>query len=308
MPPVPTLPARIASYSVAAGATLALAPAADAQVVYTDVDPDQVAQDLTPAALDLDGDGTVDLDLWAFAGPPGTGTTQGRVYMEANTFFGTNGVFGVDAPINQNASVGSAYKLDEGDEIGAAGCFYQIGVLASVYSSIGYYPFRGDEGYVGFRFKAATGAIHYGWARVSASADATRGTLLEYAYESTPGVSILAGATSGTSGITREPSCGTGETAADPDAPAARELALAPVIPTPVAGRARVGLEVGRAQAVRVEVFDALGRGVAVLHDGPLAAGEHSFGLDVAALPVGVYAVRVTAEAASATRTLTVAR
>lgn len=47
----------------------------------------------------------------------------------------------------------------------------------------------------------------------------------------------------------------------------------------------------------RIDVLDARGRRVAVLHDGPLAAGDASFHLDHA-LPAGVYAVRlVTPEA-----------
>jgi hypothetical protein len=41
-----------------------------------------------------------------------------------------------------------------------------------------------------------------------------------------------------------------------------------------------------------VEVFDALGRRVAILHDGPLAAGAHTLELDAASLPPGHYIVR----------------
>jgi hypothetical protein len=41
-----------------------------------------------------------------------------------------------------------------------------------------------------------TGAIHFGWARLSIGQAITTRSLVEYAYESTPGVAIRAGATS----------------------------------------------------------------------------------------------------------------
>ena len=44
---------------------------------------------------------------------------------------------------------------------------------------------------------------------------------------------------------------------------------------------------------VRVEVFDLLGRRVALLHEGPLGAGTHAFTFDAAHLPSGRYLLRV---------------
>ncbi|HLT46818.1 MAG TPA: M14 family zinc carboxypeptidase [Rubricoccaceae bacterium] len=77
----------------------------------------------------------------------------------------------------------------------------------------------------------------------------------------------------------------------------------------PTAGRAEVALAVAEAQAVTVSVYDALGRRVALLHDGPLAAGvEHRLTFDGAGLPVGVYVVRAVGEAFADTRILTLTR
>jgi hypothetical protein len=42
---------------------------------------------------------------------------------------------------------------------------------------------------------------------------------------------------------------------------------------------------------VSVKVYDALGREVATLHDGPLAANTHHFGLAVTGLPPGLYVI-----------------
>jgi flagellar hook assembly protein FlgD len=62
-----------------------------------------------------------------------------------------------------------------------------------------------------------------------------------------------------------------------------------------------------------VEAYDALGRRVAVLHDGLLAAGDHELrwtGRDEsgAVLPSGVYLVRARQGEHTATRRLTVTR
>jgi len=96
------------------------------------------------------------------------------------------------------------------------------------------------------------------------------------------------------------------ETAAEPGPASAVALGL----PRPNPARETVGVEVRLAEAGRatVDVFDALGRRVLRLHDGPLAAGTHSFAADVSALPSGVYGVRLTTGGATAARWLTVVR
>ena len=70
-----------------------------------------------------------------------------------------------------------------------------------------------------------------------------------------------------------------------------------------------VTLQVAEAQAVTVAVFDALGRRVAVLHDGPLPASQaHTFTLDGADLPSGTYVVRAIGETFAASQAVTLLR
>ena len=77
--------------------------------------------------------------------------------------------------------------------------------------------------------------------------------------------------------------------------------------PNPVRGRARLGVMVARSQQVRVEVFDALGRRVAVLFEGALASGSsRSLSWDSGRVPSGLYVVRAVGETFTAARTLTV--
>ncbi|MEM1042682.1 MAG: S8 family serine peptidase [Bacteroidota bacterium] len=83
------------------------------------------------------------------------------------------------------------------------------------------------------------------------------------------------------------------------------ETALYPAYPNPSSGRVTLPLVLGEDAEARVEVFDVLGRRVALLHDGPLAAGRHALALDGAVLPAGVYVVRATVGGPGEARQLT---
>ena len=73
------------------------------------------------------------------------------------------------------------------------------------------------------------------------------------------------------------------------------EVALGSVFPNPLAATARVPFELPAPAAVRLAVYDALGREVAVLVDGSRPAGAHEATLDAGALAPGVYFVRLSA-------------
>ena len=62
--------------------------------------------------------------------------------------------------------------------------------------------------------------------------------------------------------------------------------------PNPARAEATVTIVLERATAVRLEVFDTLGRRVAALHDGPLASGRHTLRFTTEGLPAGTYYVR----------------
>ena len=81
------------------------------------------------------------------------------------------------------------------------------------------------------------------------------------------------------------------------------------VAPNPVAGRARVSLDLPEATALRATVHDLLGREVAVLaDDAPYGPGTHALDLDAARLGAGVYVLRVVAGAHAEAVRFTVAR
>ncbi|MEO0558932.1 MAG: choice-of-anchor I family protein [Bacteroidota bacterium] len=77
--------------------------------------------------------------------------------------------------------------------------------------------------------------------------------------------------------------------------------------PNPTANRADITFGVAEATTVRVAVYDALGREVALLADGPHTQGRHTVSFDAASVPAGLYVVRVHGADMQTTR-LTVVR
>ena len=85
------------------------------------------------------------------------------------------------------------------------------------------------------------------------------------------------------------------------------ETGLSAVAPNPATETAAFTLRSGSTEAVTVAVYDALGRRVALLHDGPVGA-DQAFTVDVSRLPAGVYVVRASGSAVQLTRRFTVVR
>ncbi len=88
---------------------------------------------------------------------------------------------------------------------------------------------------------------------------------------------------------------------------APQRVTLGPSFPNPAVGTATVPFTLEAAQRVRLAVFDALGREVAVAV-GFFAVGSQTIRLDTRALPAGVYVYRLTAGANVETRKMVVVR
>lgn len=83
---------------------------------------------------------------------------------------------------------------------------------------------------------------------------------------------------------------------------------LGPAAPNPFSEQTKFTLTLDRAQPIRAEVFDLLGRPVRTLQSGVLQAGAHILTLDANGLPNGVYVVRVSGDRWTATRRVVLAR
>ena len=94
-------------------------------------------------------------------------------------------------------------------------------------------------------------------------------------------------------------------TPAEEPAPAPASLSLAAAGPNPFRAETALVLTLPEAQHVSVVLYDVLGRRVAVLHAGVLAAGAHRVAVNGAALAPGGYVARAVAGVSAVSRTLT---
>jgi hypothetical protein len=85
-------------------------------------------------------------------------------------------------------------------------------------------------------------------------------------------------------------------------------FALGAAYPNPSSNRATISFTLPTAQAVRLAVYDVLGREVAVLADGVRPAGTQVVAFDAAALPSGVYLYRLESGGTVLTQRLTLVR
>ena len=78
--------------------------------------------------------------------------------------------------------------------------------------------------------------------------------------------------------------------------------------PNPAGAATTVRFTLDRAQAVRVALYDVLGREVSVIAAGTFGVGTTAAPVDTAALPSGVYVVRLQGDGATATQQISVVR
>ncbi|MEM6782899.1 MAG: T9SS type A sorting domain-containing protein [Bacteroidota bacterium] len=96
---------------------------------------------------------------------------------------------------------------------------------------------------------------------------------------------------------------------ADADDVTPGSVTIYTLYPNPTADRSEITFSVARTQDVQVVLYDVLGRKVADLFAGTLDADvTRAVEIDVEALPVGLYVVRVTGDDFRAVRRLTVVR
>ena len=252
---------------------------ANAQIVYTDVDPDltitQTDIGSTVYALDINNDGITDATL-----------TASRTSTNNSVFLGTsNGSQALmccpillTKAINFNVFIGS-----DASGTGASWTNDQQGRLRQVPTSGGGghggwggnpIPF-GDwsnpmDRYLAIRFSLG-GDWYYGWVRVSVSAGANSFTIRDYAYNGVPGEGILAG------------DMGSISTGISSSA-----LQGMQVTPNPFTTTLSIALPTGTTGAVSYTVLSLLGQAV-ITRTVAANSGPSSITLDLAWLAPGTY-------------------
>lgn len=205
-----TLVKKLAQYSAMVTPALALASAANAQIVYTDVNPDFVLTDsatdgfFSIAFLDLDADGVNDFTLWALSaeqGGGGGGTFNLAGVLPYSTTVNYQNVNG-NGIVGSTNSVGSYYvsALNQGAVIGTTANVWtqvsRVGTLVWTYLNGGNFgQWKNDvtDKYMGIHFLGGDGNYHFGWARMDVFQNPVQITLKDFAFETGSEISIHAG-------------------------------------------------------------------------------------------------------------------
>ena len=201
---------KIKNYLALAGGITSAFTAANAQVVYTDVNPDYLLTgNFNSYSLDLNNDSFEDFTLTAIDtlisylssgytyNAQITGAALRNPVLSNSWLINTSS--GLPTPLSQGDNIGnsgffaSSYSSSVGVPIIAQFDYEYLlnGVTISSYNStFGDFSFD-QEGILGLKFNI-NGSIHYGWARIEVTSSGSI-SIKDYAYESTPDSSIIAG-------------------------------------------------------------------------------------------------------------------
>lgn len=213
-----TLSEKIKAYSALAGSVVALAPAANAQINYTDINPDSVFTNPGNFDIDINNDAINDFQ---FNFAKSASTTTNYYYYSSSSYsfsyqlnikntlrltpLGTSGnaVLGSGAyplALNLNDPISSSQSTWRTNTPNWVASFYYTfnystwnGSSYSYTSSYSYGNFiNASNKYMGVRVVANSDTL-YGWIRLDVSGGVTSYTVKDYAYQSCPGIPIKAG-------------------------------------------------------------------------------------------------------------------
>lgn len=201
--------ARLKKYALSAAAFTAAGGAANAQIQYTDIIPDDtVTGGGASYALDLNNDGTVDFNFFI------VNTTYAYTYSSGSYGYIVQGI-GINTLSNSNngmlSNSNGVSAMSSGSAINGAGYFTSSGALAA--NVVSFYNYTGSYGtiysytntnilgnwqgatdkYLGLKVQVGSFA-YYGWARLTVLSD-TQFVIKDYAIQVNPNVSINAGDT-----------------------------------------------------------------------------------------------------------------
>jgi hypothetical protein len=202
---------RLAPVAAFAATLLAAAPAA-AQVVYSG----SLNRAIPTSNTGLNQNvvtGTFFTGPGAFPSCPGAGCNYDFSLFgngtSVNTFFAPGGG-GQTSPVTaaqrgyvSATATGAPIVLAAGTMIGGTSTFNGDQTSSTTAAFLG-----GSNLFFGFRFRNEEGGantLHYGWARISLPATGA-GTLVDYAFNATPGAAITAGDVGGPAAVVPEPS------------------------------------------------------------------------------------------------------
>jgi|Deesub1362B_J571_1020462.scaffolds.fasta_scaffold00289_23 hypothetical protein len=186
---------RLKAYTAVATGALVVASQAEAAVQYSGLQNLTVDAFNTPVDVDLNGDGVVDFRFYFFYS-----YYYGYIIntLAINPF--TLGDSWIDTTANGDpARLPTSYPIRATLVNPSFSWDYESRDILALYSNkYGSTDgnFVGQRGYIGVRFISAqcnSGNYHYGWIQFEGAADASSGTIIDWAYEDQCNTPILAG-------------------------------------------------------------------------------------------------------------------
>jgi|GEM_PF-1089060 len=278
---------KIKSYSALTGAFLASMGNADAQVVFTDFNPDVVI-DNSSFDIDLDDDGIIDFRI-SQNGPIPPTTTIAVSHFEAKIFspvYASNKVKAVKTTYWSQIYTYWPAVLHQGNAISpSVGGFYsfQVGHSPNILAESGgqntaYGFWRNQTGYIGINFKSGTND-YYGWIHCFVTNDIV--VIMDYAYDSIPHTGIIAGDT------VAVVNTGTDEK------PNREAWNLINVFPNPVTGnKLKILIRSLKNETLTIEVLDGMGR-VIKAENRSVFAGKNELPFLIPPVAAGIYYVKL---------------
>lgn len=203
---------RLAAYSVASIAFVAIHEDVQAFVIYNDLDPDSLVLGNDTLLLDIDGDGINDIRFWIESKIGSIESSGGLIVPYQYRFAYAQGI-SVNAIMGKQNTlssyiINSAYIFESGeliaDTIPKFTAKARLAGFNSVDGSVIYEggPWSGtDNSYMGIRFKIS-GATHFAWIRLSVAEGGSSIQINALAWDNQVDAGIVAGSTVG---ITENP-------------------------------------------------------------------------------------------------------
>ena len=202
---------KILKYSALTSSVIALPLDSDAQIIYQDINPDSIVTGLNDRdTIDLNIDGINELIFMtsesSFNGSFGSGPYIGQNYINYVNGGFVGGLNNTEMQVN---GLNEVLALNNNDPINNSQNFYNIfpymltlGVKSTIvaqsasFSSTSYqgnWP-NNDDKFLGLKFSIGSNT-HFGWVRLSVTADCDSIILKDFAYNTTPNQSIQSGQT-----------------------------------------------------------------------------------------------------------------
>lgn len=269
---------KIMGYSALCGAFMAHASDAGAQIVYTDVNPDQPLVS-SVYDIDFDGDGVMDFQLNQNFNS-GLSANACQIYNSSgnpNKAMVSTGGAGYYYPLllNPGAPIDPNNAALKDFTVHAAMSF----VFFYTTAGNGYGNFMGQSGFTGVQFTSGAGTEHMGWIELACTALGDTLTVKGYAYNTVPLTAIGAGDTASAVGINDLNKS---------------SFKVSNIFPNPLSrGIARMRVNATEQKELTFELFNAMG---ALINSEKrtMNSGANAVSLDYATVAAGSYFVKIS--------------